>query len=72
MQALQNMANWDRIVRAVLGAVLVALMLTGAVTGTWGWVLAVAGAVLLVTAALGFCPLYTLFGIRTLERRVTR
>jgi glutamate synthase domain-containing protein 2 len=55
----------DRIIRAVAGiAALLGAFAVG--TGTVGFVLLiVAGAVLLVTAAVGFCPLYRVFGINT-------
>jgi fatty acid desaturase len=52
-----NVGTADRIARLVLGLVLIALTL--GVIGTWGWV----GVVPLLTAALGSCPLYSVFGI---------
>jgi hypothetical protein len=63
-----NEASWDRIVRVVLGVVLLVLGLTGVVSGVAGIVLDVLGAVLLVTGIVGFCPLYAISGIKT--RRV--
>lgn len=53
-----NMCNMDRIVRAVIGIVLIGATLTGAI-GMWGWL----GVVLLATAAFSFCPLYAMLGI---------
>lgn len=53
-----NIGNMDRIGRAILGAVLVAAALSGAI-GTWGWL----GIVLLATAVFSFCPLYAVLGI---------
>lgn len=55
-----NVGGIDRILRAALGLVLVALAATGTI-GLWGYV----GVVLLATAAFSFCPLYTLLGINT-------
>jgi hypothetical protein len=55
-----NAGTIDRALRALLGLVLIALTLTGAI-GLWGWI----GVVLLATAALGYCPLYTVFGFST-------
>ena len=52
-----NVGGIDRILRVVLGVVLIALTLTGTI-GVWGWI----GVVPLATAAFGFCPLYTLIG----------
>jgi hypothetical protein len=55
-----NVGGIDRILRIVLGLVLIALTLTGTI-GVWGWV----GVVPLLTAAIGFCPLYPLIGLNT-------
>lgn len=55
-----NVGGIDRILRIVLGLVLIALAATGTV-GLWGWI----GIVPLATAALGFCPLYTVLGFST-------
>jgi Protein of unknown function (DUF2892) len=52
-----NVGGIDRILRIVLGLVLIGLAATGSV-GVWGWI----GVVPLATAALGFCPLYTVLG----------
>ncbi|WP_299430166.1 DUF2892 domain-containing protein [uncultured Meiothermus sp.] len=59
-----NQGTTDRIVRLLLAAVffLLAFTLAG---GVWVYGAAVLGGVMLLTAAIGFCPLYTLFGIRT-------
>jgi Protein of unknown function (DUF2892) len=38
-------------------------------TGIWQIVAAVAGLILLATGAIGFCPLYALFGITTGPRQ---
>jgi hypothetical protein len=60
-----NEASWDRILRVVLGIALLYVGLAGVVTGTLGIVLAVLGGIFLLTGIVGFCPLYTIFGIRT-------
>lgn len=64
-----NIGSVDRIARIVLGLALVvlpfipALSLAAIPALQWGAV--VVGAVLIVTAAMRFCPLYTLFGLST-------
>lgn len=60
-----NESNADRIVRAVLGIVLLFLGFGGTLAGTWAIVAEVVGAVMLLTAAIGFCPLYALFKFST-------
>jgi len=52
-----NVGGIDRVLRVAAGVALLALTLTG-VIGAWGWI----GIVPLATAALGFCPLYTVLG----------
>jgi len=61
----KNTGNADRAVRVSVAVVaVVAAALLG--FGSWGSiVLLVVAAVLLVTAAVGFCPLYRVFGINT-------
>lgn len=59
-----NEGTTDRIVRLVLAAVFFLLAFT-VVGGVWVYVAAGLGAVMLLTAAIGFCPLYALFGIST-------
>ncbi len=61
-----NVGGLDRIIRAVLGLVLIALTLMGTI-GVWGWL----GVVLLGTAAIGWCPPYQIFGINTCSTKRT-
>jgi hypothetical protein len=60
-----NESDWDRILRVVLGVVLLALGWGGVVTGTWGWVLRIVGFIPLLTGLVGWCGLYALFGFST-------
>ncbi|HNU88094.1 MAG TPA: DUF2892 domain-containing protein [Ferruginibacter sp.] len=61
----KNMGNSDRMIRILLAAVFAVLYFTNTVTGTFGIVLLVLGAVFVVTSLVSFCPLYTLLGINT-------
>lgn len=56
----RNIGSLDRIVRLLLGALLVALSVTGHI-GIWGYV----GAVFVITSVINFCPLYRLVGVST-------
>ena len=68
-----NEASWDRGARIVLGLALLVMM--AAVGSTISWWLsglfAVVALVLLVTGAVGFCPLYWMFGMTTCPMRGT-
>jgi hypothetical protein len=61
-----NVGGFDRIARIVLGLVLIGLTL-GGVIGAWGWI----GLVPLGTAALGYCPLYSVLGFSTCPMKKT-
>lgn len=61
----KNMGNADRMIRILLAAVFAVLYFTGTVTGTFGIVLLVLGAVFVLTSLVSFCPLYTLLGLNT-------
>ncbi|MGR3321726.1 MAG: YgaP family membrane protein [Pseudooceanicola sp.] len=56
----RNEGTIDRVLRIVAGLVLLSLVFVGPQT-PWGWI----GLVPLVTGLVGWCPLYTLFGIST-------
>jgi Protein of unknown function (DUF2892) len=60
-----NVGTVDRIIRAVVGlAALLGAVAIG--SGSVAFVLLmVVGAILLVTAAVGFCPLYRVLGLNT-------
>ena len=71
-EIMANVGLVDRIFRACAGVVLLVLPFVMAMPedgamafGVYGWVMLVAGVVMLTTAALRFCPLYHVFGIRT-------
>ena len=56
----KNVGSIDRILRIVVGAVLIALVFVGPQT-PWGWI----GIIPIATALIGWCPAYRLLGIRT-------
>ena len=60
----QNESALDRGIRLIIGIALGALVFT-ILTGVWQIVVAIVAAVLLLTAVVGFCPLYALFRIST-------
>jgi hypothetical protein len=56
----RNEGSLDRILRVVVGIVLISLVFIGPQT-PWGWI----GVVPLLTGLIGWCPIYSLFGFRT-------
>lgn len=55
-----NVGTVDRVIRGLVGLVLLAMVFVGPQTA-WGWI----GLIPLVTAIVGICPAYSLLGIRT-------
>lgn len=60
-----NVGTIDRILRAVAGIALIASFFLELLSGTAGMVALVVGVVMLVTAAIRWCPPYSLLGINT-------
>ena len=56
----KNVGVVDRILRVIVGAVLIALVFVGPQT-PWGWI----GLIPIATALIDWCPAYSLLGIRT-------
>jgi hypothetical protein len=61
----KNMGTADVIVRLLVAAVIAILYFTNVIGGTLGIVLLVLAGVFVLTSAIGFCPLYAIFGIST-------
>lgn len=59
-----NVGGIDRVLRAVVGIALIALVFVGPKT-PWGWI----GVIPLLTAVVGWCPPYALFGINTCKTK---
>jgi uncharacterized protein HemY len=64
-----NVGSTDKIIRIIVAVVLSGLFITGTVSGTLGYVLLALGGIMLATSLIGFCPLYTLFGLNTCPRK---
>jgi hypothetical protein len=71
MVSFTNEATWDRALRMFAGLVLLYLGWAGVVGGTLGLVFKILGFLPLLTGAVGFCPVYRLFGISSCPRPPT-
>jgi hypothetical protein len=64
-----NVGGFDRVLRVVIGAVLIALVFVGdrvgLPIGNWGWL----GLIPLATGFLRTCPLYSIIGVSSCPRR---
>ncbi|MFA7430803.1 MAG: DUF2892 domain-containing protein [Rhodospirillaceae bacterium] len=62
----QNVGGFDRILRIVVGLVLIGLAATQTV-GLWGYI----GVVPVLTGLIGWCPAYLPFGIKTCRSKTS-
>ena len=62
-----NMSSLDRTIRVAAAAIFAYLYFAGIVTGAFGIVLLVLGAVFVLTSVVRFCPLYAIFKFSTLK-----
>lgn len=60
----KNVGGIDRILRIIVGLVLIGLAATQTV-GVWGYI----GVVPLLTGLIGWCPAYLPFGIKTCKTK---
>ena len=68
----KNVGNVDRVIRIIIGIVLIAFAIRIGFPDTgWNWVGWI-GVVPILTAAFGMCPLYSLLGLSTCATRPVR
>ena len=65
----QNMGTIDRVIRTVLALVVAILYFTKNISGLAAIILGIFAIVFLLTSIVGFCPLYTVLGIRTTKKK---
>jgi hypothetical protein len=61
----KNMGNADRIIRVIIAAIIGILYFTNIISGTLAIVLLILSVVFILTSIISFCPLYTIFGLKT-------
>lgn len=57
---VKNEGHMDRVIRIVVGLVLISMVFIGPQTA-WGWV----GLIPLATGLIGWCPIYRILGLNT-------
>jgi hypothetical protein len=63
----KNIGKTDKTIRIIAALILAVLAVSGTISGALGVILIILAAVLLITAFVGSCPLYTLLKISTKE-----
>lgn len=67
----KNLGTADRIVRIIIAAIIGVLYFTDVLTGTLGIVLLVLSVVFVLTSIVNFCPIYSVFGLKTCSIKKT-
>ncbi len=62
---IKNMGNLDKIIRLVVAIAAALLVYFNVVQGTLAFILLAVAGIFVLTSLVGFCPLYTLFGLNT-------
>ena len=65
----KNVGSIDKIVRYLLALIIVVLYFTHVITGTLGIILLALAVVFVVTALLGFCPIWWSVKLSTLKKK---
>jgi hypothetical protein len=65
----KNMGVFDRSIRTIVALIIVVLIVIKALTGTIALILGILAAVFVLTAAIGFCPLYVPMKLSTLKKK---
>ncbi|MBP8793777.1 MAG: DUF2892 domain-containing protein [Lutibacter sp.] len=63
-----NMGTTDKFIRVLIGILIAILYYMEIISGMTAIIILALGIVFLITSLIGFCPLYTLFGIRTTKK----
>ena len=62
----KNMGTADRIIRAVIAAIIVVLYISGVLTGALGIALLAVAGLFVITSLAAYCPMYALLGLSTI------
>jgi hypothetical protein len=65
----KNVGTIDRVVRIVLGIVLIGIFVLNMVSAPWSYLVVLIGIIALATGAFGTCALYSLLGLNTLGKK---
>lgn len=63
-----NIGKIDRLIRIFLAGFLSLLFLQGSIIGIWSILAITAAAILVITAIVGTCPIYSLLNTNTIKR----
>lgn len=65
----KNMGATDRVIRILIAIVIAYLFYTNVITGMLAVVLMVVAGIFALTSFVSFCPIYSVFGVRTCPKK---
>ena len=65
----KNMGTFYKSIRLLIAIILVVLYFTNVISGTLGIIALIIAGVFILTSLLSFCPLYTILGFNTCEKK---
>jgi hypothetical protein len=65
----KNVGMIDRVIRIILGIILMYLFVGNMVAAPWSYLVVLIGLILLVTGIVGTCPLYSVLGMNTIGKK---
>lgn len=68
----KNMGSADRITRLLIAVLIALLYFTNTISGTLGLILLIAAGIFALTSFISFCPIYSIFGLRTNKKTETK
>ena len=64
----KNIGIIDKVIRILIAVVAVILYSTNVITGTFGIILLIVSAILVLTTVFNFCPIWGMLGISTRKK----
>lgn len=61
----KNLGNTDKVIRYILAIVALLITFLGGISGLFQGILIAIAVILIGTSLISFCPLYTIFGVKT-------
>ncbi len=65
----KNVGMIDRVIRILLGIILLYTFVVNMIAAPWSYLVALIGLILLVTGIVGTCPLYSMLGMSTMGKK---
>ena len=68
----KNMGLLDRVIRLIVVLLVVLLLFKATISGVLGWIIGLICLFLVITALIGYCPLYSALKISTLKEKKSK